>query len=465
MSPDLSDLPLVFLAVGAAIALGLVIRSRPRVGLLLWLVILAFVPVWMGVTLKLYFMPVTLVGIVALLGLVPRLLGSNATVRLGVADLIVAALVVSCLVPMVTGGATRATIFVVATNWLIPFLVGRLFPKFVGTDWIYSAVAVTFAAVAVGLLIEFLVNVNPFVTLMPRGNSLYETWGTIQVRGDHARAEWAFGHSIAAGSAVALAMPMTIASKFPTWLRMLMVVTMGAGVVVTLSRVSMIGAVLGVVIMAVLMRELAPRIRAAVVVGMAILIAALGPFVSTALADAGSEAANSASYRSWLLSLVPHIAPLGFSPIGVRGPDGVLYFGNFQSIDSELIYLGLLYGWFALVISLIGLLAVIAAVVARRAKPATVALAAQIPTLATVAFITQYTDFFWFVVGLAAYTQSAVRPRRSYRVTEYSDARATEESGEIISEHPLAGPSAPVNWRLARPAGMEHRSAVGGNVK
>ncbi|GAB3920796.1 hypothetical protein GCM10011575_17400 [Microlunatus endophyticus] len=444
MSLNLANLPILLVAFGAAIGLGGLIYSRPRLGMAAWLVVIAFVPIWMGVTIKLYFMPVTLVGIVALLAVLPRLLGDDPAARLGLPDFIVAALFVSCLIPIVTGGSTRATVFVVLTNWLIPFIVGRMFPRLVGVDWIYRVVAVIFALVGIGLLIEFLTNYNPFVTLLARGNPLYTTWGTIQTRGDQSRAEWAFGHSIAAGSSVALAMPLTIAARLPTWLRMLMVLIMGAGVVVTLSRVSMIGAVLGVLMMAVLMRDLAPKIRAAVIVGVCALVAALGPFVSSTLADAGSEAANSASYRGWLVALVPHIAPLGFSPVGVRGTDGTLYFGNFQSIDSELIYLGLLYGWFALVIGLVGLLVTVGTVVARRATPATIALAAQIPTLATVAFITQYTDFFWFAVGLAAYTQASLRARKP-QVLPVSNALRPQESLQIISRQPSYRPSGRVN--------------------
>lgn len=460
MALDLAQLPIFLLAFAAAFALGILIYSRPKLGLAIWLVVIAFVPIWMGVTIKVYFMPVTIAGIVALLAILPRLVGRTEVVRLGLADLIVAAMFLSCLTPMLTGGSTRATVFVVLSNWLIPFLIGRLFPLLVGSEWTYRAIAVVFTMVAVGLIVEFLTNYNPFDVLFARGNPLYTIWGTSQVRGGLIRAEGAFGHSIAAGSAVALAMPLAIAAKLPTWLRMLMVLIMGAGVVVTLSRVSMIGAALGIIMIAALMRDLAPKIRIAVLTGVGVLGAALGPFVASTLAAAGSEASNSASYRGWLVGLVPHIAPLGFSPIGVRSADGTLYFGTFRSIDSELIYLGLLYGWFALVIGVIGLLVVAGTVIARRATPATVALAAQIPTLATVAFITQYTDLFWFGVGLAACTQAAARVRE--RAPEVANAHRFQQSFEPIRQQPLSGPARRVNLRLTRSAETENRQTIGG---
>lgn len=458
MSLDLANLPVWLLAFAAAIGLGILIHRRPRLGMAAWLVVIAFVPVWMGVTIKLYVMPVTIVGVVALLAAAAHFVDRSRPVRLGFSDLVVAALMMSCLVPIVTGGSTRTTVFVVLSNWLIPFLVGRLFPEIVGIDWVYTAVAVVFTAVALGLVIEFLTNYNLFVALLPRTNPLYTAWGTVRVRGDHPRAEWAFGDSIAAGSSVALAMPLTIATKLPGWSRMLMVLIMGGGVVVTLSRVSMIGAALGVIVMAVLMRDLGPKIRAAVLIGVGVLVVALGPFVSSTLSAAGSEAANSASYRGWLMSLIPHIAPLGFSPIGVRGADGTLYFGNFQSIDSELIYVGLLYGWFALVIGVIALLIVVGSVLAKRATPPTIALAAQIPTLTTVAFITQYTDFFWFCVGLAACTQ-AVLHAESQRPA-MADEDRHYESMKVTSWQPLLGRSGQVNWRLPRLAETDDRQTT-----
>lgn len=43
----------------------------------------------------------------------------------------------------------------------------------------------------------------------------------------------------------------------------------------------------------------------------------------------------------------------------------------------------------------------------RQAAPATIAVVAQIPNLLTVALITQYQIFFWFMVGLAVYSQAA----------------------------------------------------------
>jgi hypothetical protein len=397
IEPEL--LPIGLLALGCMVVLGLFIRRTPRLGIVLWLVTIAFVPVWLGVTVKFYLMPAVALGLVVVAFVVHR-----RPIKLGLADLLVGAFFLSCVTPLITGGATVTTVFVVLTSWLVPFLLGRLATRSVGLRWTYDATAIVFGVVALVLLIEFVTNWNFFTTVLARGNGLYTAWGTIQERGGVSRAEGAFGHSIAAGSAVAMAMPLALGSRFPAWLRISLVLIMGAGVVVTLSRVSMLGAILGVLFCLFLLRGMALQSRLGLILAGGVVAEGLLPFVVKTL-QASDEAAGSASYRAWLLDLVPQISILGFSPAGTRGSDGKLYFGGFQSIDSQLIFTGLLYGWFALIIGIVGLLVAVVTVFSRRASPATISVVAQIPALATVALITQYSEFFWFMVGLAVCSQ------------------------------------------------------------
>lgn len=402
ISPSL--LPIALLGFAVMLAGGVIIRQHPRLGMVLWLLTVAFVPVWMGVTIKLYFMPATLVGIVVVVFATRKGIS-----RFGLADLLVAAFMISCLAPVITGGATRTTIFVVLANWLLSFVLGRLIAASVGLGWLYGAIAVVFTLVAIGLLIEFLSGWNPFVTLMRRANNLYTIWGTIQQRGDVARAEGAFGHSIAAGSAVAMAIPIALGSRFRPWLRIAMVLIMGAGVVVTLSRVSMLAAGLGIALGTFMLRDLTRKLRITLLITFGLLAAGLSRFVMEVLRKAGDEAAQSASYRGWLLELLSGLSLLGFSPLATRATDGRLFFGNFKSIDSQLLYTGLQYGWIPVLLGILGLLGVLFVVFRRRTTVATMAVAAQIPALATVALITQYADFFWFIAGVATFSQMATR--------------------------------------------------------
>jgi hypothetical protein len=121
--------------------------------------------------------------------------------------------------------------------------------------------------------------------------------------------------------------------------------------------------------------------------------------------EAGGEAAGSAAYRADLLTLVPQMRLLGVAEVFQVLPDGTAYFGNFRSIDSALILLGLSFGLIPLV-AVAGLLVAAAVLMLRgKATPPTIALVAQLPSLATVALITQYSFFLWFICGLAVSTQ------------------------------------------------------------
>jgi hypothetical protein len=176
---------------------------------------------------------------------------------------------------------------------------------------------------------------------------------------------------------------------------------------VTFSRTGMLCAALGLGLSIVFMREgLAARARVAATAAVVVLAAVIVPMVSGTFAAAGSEATNSAGYREQLLTLVPEMNLVGLSDAAQRLSDGTVWFGQFHSIDSQLILLGLTYGSIALIGALLLLAAAVACVLLGKATAPSIAVAAQIPSLATVALITQYSAFFWFVAGLAVATQA-----------------------------------------------------------
>ena len=182
--------------------------------------------------------------------------------------------------------------------------------------------------------------------------------------------------------------------------------------VLTFSRIGMIGALLGLVLSIVFMRDaISRRSRIVLTTCVAIVSAVLFPLVSTVFDDAGSEASGSAAYRSDLLSLLGSMNLVGVADSAEKDSTGQVYFGNFRSIDSQLILSGLSSGLIALVIIVIALAVGIVLVFMRRATPPTIAIVAQIPAFATVALITQYSVFVWFAIGLAASTQLAHRGR------------------------------------------------------
>ena len=399
--PSIDGLALVALVLATGLAAFLVFHFSPRFAIATWLVGVGFVPVWFGVSVGPFLSLTTVLGVLVLVSLTPLDLRPVTTT-----DWIVVAFFAACLAPIAVGAGNINTFALVLTQWCVAYGVGRLAPIKTGLTWIYGAVAVVFTAVAIGTLTEFFLSWNPFVTLS-RPNSLYVIWGTLQERGGIIRAEWAFGHSIALGASLALAVPLVLASSFSVRVRLVMSATLLAASAVTFSRIGIIGAILGFILSVVFLgHALTTRAKLAMVAGLLVVGAVLAPVVVGTFSMAGNEAINSSAYRGNLLRLLPEVAVFGTSGAASTSSVGERRFGNFESIDSALIYLGLNYGWIAFALAILLLAGAVVTLFAGRATPPTIALVAGIPALTSVALITQYSLFFWFVAGLAVYAQA-----------------------------------------------------------
>jgi hypothetical protein len=384
--------------------------------------------VWAGVQVKVFVQPQVLVGLAVLVALVP--LRRARPVRLGAADLLMAAFLLCSLLPVLTGGATLPAVTVLLLQWGGAFLLGRLVLHRLPAGWVYSAVTVAFTVVALLAVVEALTGWNPFVSV-PGSGDLHETWSTLQARGGQLRAEGAFGHSIALGGSLALAVPLALAAPLRAAVRVPAVALMGLACVLTLSRIGLGTAALGIVLTLLFGRTgLTPRLRTGLAAACAAAALAVVPFVTGVLGAAGDEASGSAAYRGELLGLVGRMAPLGLSDSWYRSPTGEVYFGSFRSIDSALVLLGLTYGAIPLLLVLLGALAACVTVLARRATPPTIALVAQLPAFATVALITQYATWVWFVAGLAVAAQSLGRDEATPAAPE--PAGASPERSPVV---------------------------------
>jgi len=392
---------LLLLVAGVGAAGGLLLRRDARLIACLWLASVCFIPIWIGVTYSVYVPAVTLFAFVSLVALVPVF-----PRHVGPADYGAAFLLVACFLPVLTGGATRATVLDLLLQAPFAFALGRLLPLKVSLDWLYRCMSYFFGVVSLLALIEFLTHSDPFLRLS-QPNALFHTWGTLQARGGIVRAEGAFGHSIALGSSVAMIIPLTLTSSLRSRTKAALVGLMLGCTVVSFSRTAMLAGLLGVVLSVVFLRKgLSVRVRVTVIAVCGAVAIALVPLVSSVFATAGSEATGSAAYRGRLTSLIPDMAVLGTSPAAHRTPAGDLYMGNFRSIDSALILFGLTYGWLPLLLAAMLLAGAIVVVLARHGSAPTIAIVAQLPALATVALITQYGVFVWFIAGLALYAQA-----------------------------------------------------------
>jgi hypothetical protein len=424
---SLADLP-VFCAVGVVLVAVLLLMARmPRLALAGWLVVLCFVPVWVGITFVVGLEGHIVATVGLLVSLLPGLVRGNLLTppKLTWGDGLFAAFLVVTLVAVLSGRVTFSATFVVAVQWTAAFLAGRLIGYRVRLSWVYGALAVIFTVVAALAFVEFTAGWNPFLDI-PGDASLRGIWGVVEHRGGGARTEGAFGHSIALGASLALAVPITLAAPFRIVVRLLMVMLMLAAAVITFSRIGLVTAGLGAALAALFLRsDLPRRLRVATTAGLVVVGVAFASLVSNVFAAAGTEATNSANYRLQLLALVPDLEPFGWASTAyhiagrtvlanVQTTDGTLH-----TIDNALLLVGLSYGWVPLVLLLLGLLGAVCCLFSGRVVAPRISLVAQIPAFATVALITQYSTFTWFVAGLTVFSQSAL--------TRTADTRARSQ--------------------------------------
>lgn len=427
--PALSPYLLAVFLAGSGLALGFtyLTRRNPRFGVLVSLLVLAFVPIWVSVPIVVAFPLVAL----AIIGTLAAVLSvRRPPLRYTLADLAIASLFVVAVAPYAIGRLSLPALFGVFTVWIPSFMLGRLVTPRVGEGWIFGVIAVVFAIVGGLAVLEFITEWHPLAQWGP-SNSARVAWGSIQSRGGLVRSEGAFGHSIALGCSLAMAAVCSLASPFRPGLKLLLTGLQVAGAAVTLSRLGIICTMLGLVLAVLVLKNAMSRaLRWWVAVILAGATATLLPVFSGVLA-VSQEAAGSAAYRGNLLSLIPFIDVLGTSSAMQVSANGTLYFGGFRSIDSQLMLFGLSYGWvtLAIVISLLG--AAGFAVVKGDASAATVAVVAQIPALTSVALITQYAYFFWFMVGVAAASQAARRVGES-RATGSTHASSRRDPAAAI---------------------------------
>lgn len=414
---------LVITAVLALLLIVVALRNSPKLMIIGWLLVIGFVPVWLGVTVSAYFPAASIISVLAALALAPTLRLQHWTV----VDLLLLGVAALVILAAILGLTTRSAVFDLFTSWAAAFLFGRAIVGVVRPRWIYGAVAVVFTCVAVLAIVEFFTAINLFITYLPEGSRLFEIWGVQQPRGGLLRAEGAFGHSIALGCSLAMAVALTLGSTFPGWVKVLLVGIMATAVVLAFSRAGILTCAASIVLMAIFeRRSLGPRLR----IGL-LVIAGLGALAASgAVLDvflSSDEAEGSATYRSDLLALARFMSPLGLASVYSVSTTREVSIGDFGSIDNATLLFGLLYGWIPLllVVTALGIAAVSA--LRGRGTPPVVAVVAQIPALVSVAFITQYATLFWFCVGLAVSTQEVLR-------RENSDNLSPRQTRRVIGE-------------------------------
>jgi hypothetical protein len=298
---------------------------------------------------------------------------------------------------VLVGGSSWAFCAQIVLRWGIPFLAARVLVSATGTRFAVNAIALIFGLVGGLAVLELVAAWHPFVG-WNSGNLEYQIWHVIQMRNGGDRSEWAFGHSIALGGSLVLSIPFVLRSSYSRVGKVALLIAVGSGIAVTASRGAFIATVVTVLICCLyITRQRVARLAGLLITVPALLVASsfLASTAESLARGSSKEERGSAAYRDYLyINYLPRIEWFG-------GAAGFDITRKNMSIDSELIYLGLAFGWILLLAALFPLLLSLIRVLSGRATTAEIALVGQVPLLITVALITQYESIFFLAVGIA----------------------------------------------------------------
>jgi hypothetical protein len=347
----------------------------------------------MGVEVGVYLPPISL----ASLALLPAAVvhrGGMAKVDMCVAFAVcfAAILAYSQMMSFGTWGAMVA-------QWGPAYVVARTVAVKAGVRWSTGVLGWAMVLVAVLAVIEFFAVWHPFAGLVGV-NPAEQPWAALQIRGAQVRSEWAFGHAIALGAALAASIPLVMTSAVkPKW-STFGVLALACGLAVSLSRGPLLAGALAVPLTLWTTRSMTTRSKMWWLALTVLVAAVLIPKLQGVERLAGNELTTSTGYRTALFSTVlSDVNPIGAAR-NVHLGRGFNYRG-YDSVDNAFLAIALTSGWLLAGALFSALLAVVVRVLRRRASALEVALAAQIPVLFTVAFITQYAVIIFFLFGLA----------------------------------------------------------------
>ncbi|MET4002996.1 hypothetical protein ABIB48_001714 [Arthrobacter sp. UYCu511] len=399
MTESLIRTPLLLgTALAALLILVFFFRRSPKSMMTVWAATLFCVPIWLGAQVGVFYSAITVVTLLVIAS------SSVHGFRFSVVDFLVGSFATLVILGWALGWVQWGHLVIVCWGWMIPYMGGRLMPSRVNPQWIYSCIATGALAASCLAIAEFLSGKNLFV-LIKLNNNLYQAWHTLRYRGGELRVEGAFGQSIALSASLAMCSVFILVVCWPQWLKLLSLLILATAVGLTFSRIGMIVLLLTLVIgLLTLHREMLPAFRWKVAGFLAAGSLVGLPLLAEVFSAAGSEATGSAAYREEIFSLFDTASFLGLAKSWTASADGKIYYGTFQSIDSELVLTALRFGLIPVFLLIGAIICCVLTVMFKRATPAAVAVTGMIPAFATVALITQYATLAWFLAGLAVAT-------------------------------------------------------------
>ena len=384
--------PLTLVGAGMLLA---AIWGRPRVALVVWLLSMVMIPEWVGVDL-LAPVPVPAYCAVAVAALVACL--AKSRVRFTIFDAYFVAFLSLALLASLYSGTNKALWAEMAIRWGVPFFAARIIVAATGVRFAANAIAAVLGMVGALAFLEMTFVWHPFVAWDFSSNAqAFQAWHSIQVRGGRDRSEWAFGHSIALGGSLALAIPFIFASTYPRLAKVALLTAIGAGILAADSRAALLsGALTGVLCLTIFVRSSIIRVVGLLCTSLAALtmVPLYGALLQIWARGDTAEERISAGYRDQLYAQY-------LEGISWFGRSRTLDASSTASFDSAILRTGLEFGWVIVGLALIPFAVSALRVVAGRASIAEVAIIGQTPLFATVALITQYQSLVFMVVGIA----------------------------------------------------------------
>ncbi|WP_288076674.1 hypothetical protein [Rhodococcus sp. (in: high G+C Gram-positive bacteria)] len=366
--------------------------KKPELALILWLLTVVFVPSWTTFYVGGIGFPPAVLGAPILLGIgLSRVFGPEP-IRINRMDIAIGLATLMVLFLSFTG-ELRGIVFVrdLLVLWVLGYLLGRNV-----TVKVTRAYVIIMAVVAAWGVIEFFFGMHLFTEWMPSAN---HTLNLIQERAGVSRSEATFGHGIAYGAALAMAIP------FAHQLRkhvVLVQALLAAGILVSLSRGPMLALAFTLVLTAwVFSSDGKTRLRytaLAVVVGGAVYAVMSGLYSGVY----SGEVAGSGNARLDQYGLVRDSLHWMSSALTFVGQEASPVVNGVQIIDSTPLRFAVNFGIIAAALLLAPVLIASLRCLKRTAGPASVALAGQIPVLLVTSPITQWQVLLFFMMGAVA---------------------------------------------------------------
>lgn len=370
-----------------------VVWKKPHCAVGAWLLATALLPSWLVIDLGVALPP----GTVLALPVIGALLLQPLAARIEIADVALISFLLVATLALLMAGSPRSTYEEMLAVWVVSYALGRLSGIVVQLRTLERLFLTAMAVVAVWAVVEATLGWHLFESLA--GSSA--NWNEIQVRGNRVRAEAAFGHAIALGAALVLALPVAIV-RLRGVARIGAVGLILAGVLASGSRGAIIGFAVAMIGSIWVSGARGPHIAGLGVIGVVGSMLALPIFLG---ADSLALQQNLASseYRAALLRFaMSHMELIGLSTRASYTTTGQVAYGPFLSIDNTVLRIGLEFGVIAAALALLLMGMPTIRVFSRATRqPFELGLVATVPILATVSLITQWQAFVFFVAGVA----------------------------------------------------------------